>query len=93
MIVQSLLLRPASSSGWHAHPGPEYSAITSGTVAVQSATDCAVRQYGAGQAVFIPAGVAHRVANDSGQDAEVVVTYTVPVEVTVREDEPDACAK
>jgi quercetin dioxygenase-like cupin family protein len=93
LIVQSLLLRPASNSGWHAHPGPEYSAITAGTVAVQTATDCVVTQYGAGQAVFIPAGVAHRVANDSAQDAEVVVTYTVPADVTVREDAPDACAK
>ena len=77
----------------HAHPGPEYSVITKGTVALQTGSDCVVTQYGAGQAVFIPAGVAHRVANDSAQDVEVVATYTVPAEVTVREDAPDACAK
>ena len=30
--VQSLALAPGASSGWHAHPGPEQSVITKGTV-------------------------------------------------------------
>ena len=46
-------------------PGPEYSVITGGAVALaDGARDCAVVSYAAGQAVFIPAGVPHRVAND-----------------------------
>ena len=30
--IQNLLLKPASSSGWHTHPGPEYSVVKKGTV-------------------------------------------------------------
>src|SRR3954464_13989127 len=34
--VQSLVLRPGASSGWHAHPGPEKSGITEGTGVAQN---------------------------------------------------------
>jgi quercetin dioxygenase-like cupin family protein len=34
--VQSLLLKPAATSGWHTHSGPEYSVITRGSVSVQT---------------------------------------------------------
>jgi hypothetical protein len=37
--------------------------------------------------------VAHVVANRSGQDAEAVVTYTIPVDAPVRGDSPDVCAR
>ena len=30
--VQNLVLKPASSSGWHTHSGPEYTVIKKGTV-------------------------------------------------------------
>lgn len=89
--VQGLLLKPGSSSGWHTHPGPEYSVINSGTVLVQTITDCVPNQVGAGGVVFIPAGVAHRVANVSDHDAEAVATYTLPVGLAVRDDAPAAC--
>ncbi|MET0703362.1 MAG: cupin domain-containing protein [Mycobacterium sp.] len=91
--VQNLLLRPTASSGWHTHPGPEFSVVTTGTVELQTGADCALTRYGQGQAVFIPAGVPHRVANSSAGDAEVVVTYTVPVDAAVRGDSPDVCEK
>ena len=92
-LVQGLRLGPSASSGWHTHPGPEYSVITVGTVVLQTAAECVPANYGAGQAVFIPAGVPHLVANDAGQDAHVVVTYTLPVNAPVRGDSPDVCAK
>ncbi len=91
MLVQDLRMRPGSSSGWHTHPGPEYSVITDGTVQLQTAGDCAVVPYGPGQTVFIPAGVAHRVANTAPHDAGVVATYTVPSGAPVRGDSPDMC--
>src|ERR1700754_3582570 len=46
--IQSLLLQPASSSGWHTHSGPEYSVIKRGTVYVQQAPGCAPIAYNAG---------------------------------------------
>ena len=91
-VVQSLAMAPGASSGWHTHPGTELSVITGGSVALQIAGTGVPATYGAGQAVAIPAGVPHRVANESGSRAEVVVTYTLPVGVPVREDAPDVCA-
>ena len=89
--VQSLVLRPGASSGWHAHPGPEQSVITEGTVFVQTAANCIPVAYTAGQTVFLPAGTPHVVANMGPGDAEVVVTYTLPADRTVRDDAPAAC--
>jgi quercetin dioxygenase-like cupin family protein len=60
-------------------------------VLVQTITDCVPNQVGAGGVVFIPAGVAHRVANVSDHDAEAVATYTLPVGLAVRDDAPAAC--
>jgi len=93
LLVQGLRLGPGASSGWHTHPGPEVSVITIGTVVLQTAAECVPVNYGAGQAVFIPAGVPHLVANEVGQDAHAVVTFTLPVNVPVRGDSPDVCAK
>jgi quercetin dioxygenase-like cupin family protein len=92
LIVQDLLLKPGASSGWHSHPGPEYSVIERGTVVLHTGDTCAVTEYGDGQAVFIPAGVPHRVANDAGHDARAVTTYTVPADTPLRIDSPDVCA-
>ena len=92
LTVQSLALRPGGGSGWHSHPGPEYSAITAGTVAVQTAGGCAGTEHGQGAAVFIPAGVVHRVTNAGPDTATVVVTYTLPAGAPARIDAPDVCA-
>ncbi|EHB56433.1 Cupin 2 conserved barrel domain protein [Mycolicibacterium rhodesiae JS60] len=93
LIVQSLVLQPGASSGWHTHPGSELSAITAGAVALQTASACGPVTYSAGQAVFIPAGVPHRVDNPSASEAQVVLTYTLPVDAPLRDDAPDVCAK
>lgn len=90
-IVQSLVMQPGATSGWHTHPGTELSVITGGSVALQTAGTCASVTYGPGQAVVIAPGVPHRVANDSGSQAEVVVTYMLPLNAPVRGDAPDAC--
>ena len=91
LVVQGLTLKPHAGSGWHSHPGPEYSVVNSGALAVQTAGDCDGNEFTSGQAIFIPAGVVHRVANNGTQDAEAVVTYTVPADSVLREDAPDAC--
>ena len=89
--VQSLALQPGASSGWHAHPGPEQSVITKGTVLVQTAANCVPVAYPAGQTVFLPGGVPHTVKNAGPEVAEVVVTYTLPAADPVRDDAPAAC--
>lgn len=58
---------------------------------LQTADNCAGAEFGSGQAA-IPAGVPHRVANEDAGAAEIVVTYTVPADVPLRMDAPDACA-
>ncbi|HEX7426301.1 MAG TPA: cupin domain-containing protein [Mycobacterium sp.] len=89
--VQSLVLEPGASSGWHAHPGPEHSVVTKGTVFLQTATNCLPAAFTAGQAVYLPVGVPHVVMNRGPEDAEVVVTYTLPADHVVRDDAPAAC--
>jgi quercetin dioxygenase-like cupin family protein len=89
LYVQDLRLHDVASSGWHIHPGPEYTVVDEGTVFVQSAPDCARVPYSQGQAVFIPAGVPHVVRSEA--DAHAVVTYTLPVDRPVRDDAPAAC--
>ncbi len=91
LSVQQLRLKPGSGSGWHSHPGTEHSVVTEGTVTLQFAGSCEVRQVGAGQAVFIPAGVVHRVDNDTVLDAVAVVNYTLPTDAVARIDAADAC--
>src|SRR6478735_8294388 len=89
--VQSLVLKPGASSGWHTHPGPEQSVITTGTVFVQTSANCIPVAYSAGQTVFLPGGVSHVVKNAGPEDADVVVTYTLPADRMVRDDAPAAC--
>jgi quercetin dioxygenase-like cupin family protein len=93
VLVQSLVLKPEANSGWHTHPGPEYSVVTGGVVSLQTGPSCGITDYATGEAVFIPAGVPHRVDNDGTVDASVVVNYTLPSGAPAREDSPDVCQK
>lgn len=93
VLVQALVLMPGAHSGWHTHPGPEYSVITGGAVALETAQHCAATHFAQGQVVFIPAGVPHRVDNDGAVDASVVVNYTLPANAPVRVDSPNVCGQ
>lgn len=91
LYVQNLVLAPAASSGWHTHPGPEYSVINGGEVTLQTAGGCVPAVFGAGRAIFVPAGVPHVVSNKGFDHAEATVTYTLPADRAVRDDAPAAC--
>src|SRR5262249_47779142 len=91
IYVQSLLLKPGAGSGWHSHPGPEVSVVTRGTVHVQSADGCAMAGFGAQQVVFVPAGILHQVVKNGPDEAEAVVTYTLPADSAIRDDAPAVC--
>jgi len=89
--MQEVVLAPGASSGWHTHSGPEYSNVTQGTIFLQTAPTCTPAAFSAGQSVFIPAAVPHRVFNQGPGDAAAMVTYTIPAQNPVRDDAPAAC--
>lgn len=89
--IQSLTIAPGADSGWHTHPGPEYTIIKSGTVTIQKAGQCQPEQLGPGQVHFVEGGVSHRAYNEADVPVELYVTYTVPVNEPTRGDQPDPC--
>ena len=80
--IQQLTIDPGANSGWHTHPGPEYSVVKTGEVILERAPACAPITVKAGQGFFIPGGTPHIAHNDSTAPAELYVTYTVPAGTT-----------
>jgi len=80
--IQQLTIDPGANSGWHTHPGPEYSVVKTGEVILDRAPACAPITVKAGQGFFIPGGTPHIAHNDSTAPAELYVTYTVPAGTT-----------
>jgi len=90
--IQQLTINPGANSGWHTHPGPEYSVVKSGEVILERAPACQPITVKAGQGFFTPGGMAHVAHNDSGAPAELYVTYTVPAGATnLRIDSDSQC--
>lgn len=91
--IQVVTLEPGASSGWHTHPGPEYSIVKAGSVVLVRDPKCAPVTVSAGEGVFIPDGTAHLAHNEGKEPAELYVTYTVPAGTTVlRQDVAEHCA-
>ncbi len=89
--IQTVTIGPGAQSGWHTHPGPEYTIVKSGTITVQTATECPPTTLTAGQIFFVPGGTSHMARNDTAEPVELYVTYTYPTGEPVRADQPDAC--
>jgi quercetin dioxygenase-like cupin family protein len=90
--IQDLILDPGATSGWHTHPGPEYSVVKGGQVVLQRTPGCDPITMKAGEGFFIPGGTPHFAHNDTKDPAELYVTYTVPAGTTVlRQDAPEQC--
>jgi quercetin dioxygenase-like cupin family protein len=90
--IDVVTLEPGASSGWHTHPGPEYSIVKAGSVVLVRDGKCEPVTVSAGQGVFIPEGTAHLAHNDGKEPAELYVTYTVPAGTTVlRQDTGELC--
>ena len=89
--IQTVTIDPGAQSGWHTHPGPEYTIVKSGSITVQTATDCPAVTLSAGQVLFVPGGTAHMAVNTSDAPVELYVTYTLPANQPLRADSPDAC--
>ena len=89
--IQTVTIDPGAQSGWHTHPGPEYTIVKSGTITVQKATACPPVTLTAGQVFFVPGGTAHMARNETAEPVELYVTYTLPANQPIRGDQPDAC--
>ncbi len=90
--IHVITVEPGASSGWHTHPGPEYSILKAGEVVLERAPDCQPFTYKAGQGFFIPGGTPHMAQNDGTEPAEIYVTYTVPAGNTnLRLDAEEQC--
>ncbi len=90
--IQNLILDPGANSGWHTHPGPEYSVVKAGEVVLQRSPACDPITVTAGQGFFNPGGMPHIAHNDSSAPAELYVTYTVPAGATnLRLDADQQC--
>ena len=90
--IHNLTLEPGANSGWHTHPGPEYSIVKAGTVVLLRAPKCVPITLSAGQGFFTSDGTPHMAHNDTKEPAELYVTYTVPAGTTVlRQDVAENC--
>ena len=90
--IQNVTIDPGANSGWHAHPGPEYSIVKAGEVVLERAPECQPLTLKAGQGFFIPGGHPHMAHNDGKETAELYVTYSVPSgNTTLRQDAREQC--
>jgi quercetin dioxygenase-like cupin family protein len=93
--IQLVALEPGADTGWHTHPGFGLDIVTSGILTwYVDGPDCKGRKAKAGDAIFVPPGVAHLVRNESDEPAEGYVTYLLPAGATPRAeaDEPKNCS-
>jgi quercetin dioxygenase-like cupin family protein len=90
--ILQVTFQPGASTGWHTHPGPEYSIVKSGEIVLQRSPACDPITVKAGQGSFIPGGMPHIAHNDSTAPTELYVTYTVPAGTTnLRLDAESQC--
>jgi quercetin dioxygenase-like cupin family protein len=90
--IHSLTIDPGANSGWHTHPGPEYSVVKAGEVVMERSPDCLALRVTAGQGFFIPGGTPHMAHNEAKEAAQLYVTYTVAAGTTVlRVDADEEC--
>jgi quercetin dioxygenase-like cupin family protein len=90
--IDVVTIDPGGNSGWHTHPGPEYSIVKAGEVVLERAPNCEPITLKAGEGFFTPGGTPHMAHNDGQEPAEIYVTYTVPAGTTVlRQDSPEQC--
>lgn len=90
--IHQLQLDPGANSGWHTHPGPEYSIVKAGEVILERSPECEPRTITAGQGIFIPGDTPHMAHNVGKEAAEMYVTYTVDAGTTnLRLDADEQC--
>jgi hypothetical protein len=90
IAVQSIDFPAGSSSGWHSHPGPVFIQVVKGSIAFYESDDptCTPIIKSAGEGYLDVGEHAHFARNESGVDAQNIVTYFAPPGAKLRNDEP-----
>jgi hypothetical protein len=90
LAVQSIVFQPGSQSGWHAHPGPVFIQVVSGTMTFYSSDDptCTPIVRTAGQGFLDVGDHAHIARNETATPAQNIVSYFAPPGAALRIDAP-----
>ena len=89
MWVQSNVIAPGGTSGWHSHPGHSLIIVTAGTITAYEGDDatCTPHQYTAGQGFVDHGGDhVHVLRNETSVEARTVAVQLVPAGATRRID-------
>ena len=97
MWVQSNVIAPGGTSGWHSHPGHSLIIVTAGTITAYEGDDpaCAPHQYSAGEGVVDHGGDhVHILRNETNVEARTVAVQLIPAGAARRIDAaaPPNCA-
>lgn len=90
VAVQRIVFPAGSQSTWHRHPGPVFIQVVSGTIRFYESDDptCTPIERTAGQGFLDLGDHPHIARNESGTQAENIVTYFAPPGVQLRFDVP-----
>jgi hypothetical protein len=88
LAVQRIVFQPGGQSGWHAHPGPVFIQVVSGTMTFYESDDpdCRPIVRSAGQGYLDVGDHAHIARNETETVAENLVTYFAPPGAVLRID-------
>lgn len=87
-VVQELVFRGGSSSGWHRHPGVVLVTIKSGTF-VHYTSDCVPETLTAGDTFWESGKHATLLRNETHEDGVVYASYILPKGAPLRIDMPN----
>lgn len=74
LAIASYTLVPGADSGWKHRTGPSVLAVIHGTLTLRSGSGCTLKEYVAGQAVVVPAGL-HRLVNAGAQQVDLTGAF------------------
>jgi quercetin dioxygenase-like cupin family protein len=77
VAMQTVVIEPGGTVGWHSHASPTFVAVKSGTLTLYQATSagCTSQAYAAGQGYVEPVGTAHMGRNEGTTPVELYATY------------------
>lgn len=89
--VETMVLRPGESTGWHRHDGPELTVVRSGEITVLREDGCEPAHYSPGEAVFFPDGQPHLISNDGRVPAELMISILLAPGAPSQNPVPPSC--
>lgn len=92
VMMQTVVIEPGGTVGWHSHASPTFVAVKSGTVTFyrSSSAGCTSQSYSAGQAYVEPVNQAHMGRNEGTTPVELYATYlAVPVGGALRAEQEE----